>query len=253
MSAYLLARRGLARTQNDGDRAPGCRVVDVDRQEAALVVVGVEKRQILMAMNDVERVVDVKRHAFGRRGIARQPKIEQDLAEADDGAQIRQILDPRAGRLGAQIQTAIRQPPASELEGRIAVQPVEIVGVLVAARDHEDAGAQNVGHGAREPVRITRIADHRGKPLGQAQALLGRGQQQHAAVRGDPFAVERGCDLFASNGWKRERQQRIVGHGGCGWLDAAKRVGSDNRILRHINRLDYTRQPFTRAVMNKMG
>jgi hypothetical protein len=50
----------------------------------------------------------------------------------------------------------------------------------------------------RDPVRITRIADHRGKPLGQAQAPLGRGQQQDAAVRGDPSAVERGCDLFAS-------------------------------------------------------
>ena len=217
--------------------ATGRRVVDVDRQEAALVVVGVEQRELLMAMNDVERVVDVERHAFGRRGIARQPKIDQGLAEADDGAQIRQVLGPRQGRLRAQIQTGVGQPPAGELEGRIAAQPVEIVGVLVAARDREDAGAQDVGHGVGDPVRITRIADHRGKPLGQAQAPLGRGQQHDAAVRGDPSAVERGCDLFASNGWKRERQQRIVGHGGWGWLDAVDRVNFDNRIPRRINRL----------------
>jgi hypothetical protein len=32
-----------------------------------------------------------------------------------------------------------------------------------------------------------------------------------------------------------------------------ERVGFDNRILRHINRLNYTRQPLTRAVMNKTG
>lgn len=34
-----------------------------------------------------------------------------------------------------------------------------------------------------------------------------------ATIRADASAVKRSCDLLASNGWKRERQQRIVGHG----------------------------------------
>jgi hypothetical protein len=70
MAADLLARRGLARTQDHGDRMSGRGVIDVDRQEAALVVMGVEERELLMAVNDINRVVDVERHAFGRRGIA---------------------------------------------------------------------------------------------------------------------------------------------------------------------------------------
>ena len=132
--------------------------------------------------------------------------------------------------------------------------PVEIVGVLAAARDREAAGVQDSGHGVRQPVPMTRIAKHRREPLGRAQAPHGHGQQKEATVQGDSSAIERGgCDLFASNGWKREPQQPIVSHGGCGGPGAVKRVGFDNRILCHINPLDYTRRPRTEVVMNKTG
>jgi hypothetical protein len=71
-----------------------------------------------------------------------------------------------------------------------------------AAGDGEDAGPQDVGHGMGDPVWITRIADHRGKLVGQSEAPLGRGQHHDAAVRCDAPAVEPGGDLLASNGWK---------------------------------------------------
>jgi hypothetical protein len=37
----------------------------MDWQETALVVMGVEQRQVLMAVEDIHRIVDVERHAFG--------------------------------------------------------------------------------------------------------------------------------------------------------------------------------------------
>jgi len=40
------------------------------------------------------------------------------------------------------------------------------------------------------------------------------------------------------DGWKPERQGRIVGHGGCGRLNAADRVGFNDQILVCINRLE---------------
>ena len=48
-------------------------------------------------------------------------------------------------------------------------------------------------------------------------------------------AVEPRCELLAPDGWKPERQSRIVGHGGCGWLDKVDRIGFNNRILRHLS------------------
>lgn len=100
IAADLLARRGLAGAQDHGDRAAGGGVIDVDRQEATLVV-GVEERQLLMAVNDIEPLVDVEGDAFRRRGVARQPQIDQHAAELDDGPDVAQVLQPRTRRLQA--------------------------------------------------------------------------------------------------------------------------------------------------------
>ena len=185
----------------------------------------------------------------GRVGGA--PRANGFVVSRDLNPKLVPVADLRP--LGRRSSPSPLLPMPGELEGRIGAQPVEIIGVLVAAGDRKDSGAQDIGHGVPDPLRIAPVADRRGEPVGQLQAPLGRGQQHNAAVRGDPSAVEGDGDLLASNGWKRERQQRIVGHGGCGWLDAVDRVGFNNRILRHINRLGHIRQPLEPAVMNKTG
>jgi hypothetical protein len=48
MGADLLAVRRLARTQDGEDALAGVRVVDMDRHEAAFVMMGVKQRQLLM-------------------------------------------------------------------------------------------------------------------------------------------------------------------------------------------------------------
>jgi hypothetical protein len=65
--------------------------------------------------------------------------------------------------------------------------------------------------------------------------------------------VNRIVQLLAPDGWKTERQSRIVDHGGCGQLDEVDRVDFRNRILRHINRLGYIRQTITHPFVNKTG
>ena len=116
-------------------------------QKAALVVMGVEQRQLLMAMDDVERVVDIEGNACRRGGIARQPQIEQHLAEADDGAQVRQVLGPRAGRLGAQVHAAVGQAPAGQLEGRIETQNIKVVAIFITAGNSKQPRPDHVGVG----------------------------------------------------------------------------------------------------------
>src|SRR5208337_2890256 len=65
MCANLDAGRRLAGTQHDDDGPASIGVVDVDRQEATLVVVGVEQRELLMTMHNITGVVDVE--SDGRR------------------------------------------------------------------------------------------------------------------------------------------------------------------------------------------
>ncbi len=145
MAPHLLTRRGLAGTQQHRYRPRHCRVIDMDRQKTALVVVGIEERQLLVAVNDIKGVIDVERHRRGRRRIAGAIEIDHDTHQPGQVAQRGRILPARDGRLRAQIDPAVGQPAAGELECRIGAQPVKVVAVLITARNGEDAGAQDIG------------------------------------------------------------------------------------------------------------
>jgi hypothetical protein len=73
--------------------------------------------------------------------------------------------------------------------------------VLIAARDGENAGAQDVGQQMDDPVRITLVRDYASESIGDAQTALCLCEQHHSAVRGDPSAIEGGADLLASDCW----------------------------------------------------
>ncbi len=64
--------------------------------------------------------------------------------------------------------------------------------------------------------RIARIGDQRRQPIAEAELALGRREQHHSAIRGEPPAIEGGGHLLAADGWKAEGLGRIVVHGGCG-------------------------------------
>src|SRR5438552_2989540 len=74
VTADLGARGRLAGAQQHGDRPARRRVIDVDREEAALVVIGVEQRELLMAMNDTIAVgMPITGHPPHRTGRAAFP------------------------------------------------------------------------------------------------------------------------------------------------------------------------------------
>lgn len=64
--------------------------------------------------------------------------------------------------------------------------------------------------------RIARVGDQRRQPGGDAERALDGRKQHHATIGGHASTVECGGDFLALNGWQREQQQDIFGHGGCG-------------------------------------
>ncbi len=242
VAAHLDATGRPARAQNHRDRARGGDVVDVDGHEAALVVMRVEQRELLVAMHHIHRVVDVQRHRFGRPEIAGAVEIDHGVAQAHDLAQGGRILAARHGGLGAQVASAVGQAPAGELEARVGAQVVEVVGVLVATGDGEHAGSQDVGDAVGHQRRVARIGDQPGQAPGHAQAALGGGQKHDAAVRRHAAAIEGSGELLAADGWKEEGCGRIIGHGGCGAARLWVLVGLDTRSVNAISSLRDTRR-----------
>ena len=82
MGARLDARRGLAGAHYDRDGTRALGVVDMDRQEAALVVMGVEERELLMPVRDIAGVVDIENHRCGLPFIGGHPLIDERPAPA---------------------------------------------------------------------------------------------------------------------------------------------------------------------------
>ena len=250
MRGDFLARWRLAGSQNDRDRPAGGGVIDVDRQEAALIIMSVEQRKLLMPVHHVERIVDVQRNRSRRRRIAGAIQIDHDLAQPNNLTQRRCILPARYGRLRAQVCSAVRQSSARNLESRVSTQIIEIVGVLIATRNGENARPQNVRKRVDGSCRIAPIRDRRRQLVGDHQIAFRLSQKHDAAVGTDAAAIKRSADLLLANGWKCEGQSRIVGHGGRGVAVSERRIGFDNRILRCFNQLRHARQPHQITLMN---
>jgi hypothetical protein len=73
----------------------------------------------------------------------------------------------------------------------------------------------------RDARRVAGVWDTARETFRDPKPPLGQRQQHDAAIRGDPAAVEGGCDFLAGDGWKGKRGGRIVQHGGRGWLEKA--------------------------------
>lgn len=222
-------------------------------QKAARIVVGVEQRQLLLAVDHVAGVVDVQGDGGWRHGVAGAVQVDQHAPEPDQVAQVRRVLQPRDGGLAHQVRAALGQAPAGELEGGVGAQVVEVVRVLIPAGDGQDARQEDLGQRVHDPARIAPVRDHRGELVGNPHPPGRLSQQQDAAVRGQAPAVEGGCELLGSHGWKRERKCVKIGHGGRGGLDGVKKVGVSTQSLSQINALRYARQLRSTALMNKTG
>jgi hypothetical protein len=158
----LAAARPTSRTQHGGDHAAGV-IENHDRLEAILIMMRIEQAQLLAAMHSIEGVVDIERDAARHLAEALAIVIDHGSSHAQQGAGIGQVLQARDGRLRAQIgvvgQTAHRQ-----FEHWIATQAVGIVAVLVARRDHQHAGADDLVQFVPDPLRGTRVADASRQP-----------------------------------------------------------------------------------------
>jgi hypothetical protein len=196
--ADLRALGPLCRTQHGGNEA-AVAVEHDNRLEAVFVVMGVEQTQLLAAMDRIESVVDVEGDPTRDLAERRTVEIDQRPGQADERSLLGQILQPRNGRLRAQVPLR-RQAFERDLEQRIVPQASGVIAVLIAGGDHQQPEADNVGDRVHGAGRITRIVDTGGKTLGHLEPLLDRAQHQQAAIGRQPAAVKAGDDFFAGNG-----------------------------------------------------
>jgi hypothetical protein len=190
---------GVFRAQENRDGFAGRRLVDMDRHEAAVVVMRIEQGELLLAVGPVLGVVDIEHDApgYGIETVAEQlhhrchHTLERDRAG--------QVLKPRHGRLRAEISAGLGQAADRHFEGRVLPQQIAIIGVRIARRDSERAEPDHLCQPMDNPVRRARIFNAAGQTFGDSQPPLHFGQKQNAAIRRQPPAIKTGDDGLAAD------------------------------------------------------
>jgi hypothetical protein len=191
--------RRLARPQDHRHRLAGRGLVDVDRQEAPLVMAGVEQRELLPAMHRVAGVVDVEHDPPRDFLEAVAEQLDHGGHHPLQGGGAGQVLQPGHGRLRAQVLVALGQAPDRHLEARVDAQRAAVVGVRVAGRDQQRAEADHLRQGVADPLRCARVGEAAGQALGDAEPALDLGQHQHPGVRGHAATVEGDVNRLAAD------------------------------------------------------
>ncbi len=155
----------------------------MDGLEAIVVVMGIEQRELLSAMDPVGVIVDIEHDARRHRIEAVTERINQRQSHTRQLTPRWQVLQPRQGWLAHQIGARLGVPSASHLEGRIEAQAIKVVAVLIAASDGEHPRPDHVGMTVPCAQGIAFVPQALRQQLGQAEAVLEFAQQQNAAVR----------------------------------------------------------------------
>ena len=158
----------------------------------------IEQPQLLAAVNRVERVVDIERYAPGNLLKRLAIEIHHGAAQAQQGARIGQVFQPRDRRLRTQFAIR-RQEIERHLEHGIAAQRIGVVAVFVARRDHQQTKAHDSGERMRDRVRRARVDEAGGHAISDAKALLDLAQSQKPAIRRQQTAVEVDDNPLAGN------------------------------------------------------
>ena len=177
-------------------------MIDVHRREAALVVMAVPERKLLSAMRRAECIVDVEDLKRARPHSGAELVNESRTQPRRLGLAGR-VLQTADGRLRGQRCPALRTAPDRKLHQRIMAQPIEVVGIFIAAGDRRDTCHHHFEHRVSDAVCIAAIGHRVGKSPAHTERALLFSQQQQAAVGGLVAAVKINCEFLAADRWKR--------------------------------------------------
>ena len=165
----------------------------------------VVKRQRLLPMRRVLRMIQIENETARWAGEAGDELLDQRLAEAINILAAGGVLKARYRRRRRQRGVGIkRQATGAELEHRIVAQAVGVVAIFVAATDLVDALSQQVGVRMRDVAGMPHINQGIRQSLSQANLTIYATQQQRPEIGRQTAAVKVCANGMPRNGWKTE-------------------------------------------------
>ena len=171
---------------------------DIERQEAVVVVVAMEKPAILISVHRIVGCIEVEYDLFWWHGMRSNEAIDEQGVHLNCGLALCNILE------AAERRGACQRPIATDrcLQGDIMPKFIVVVEILFAASNGIDALAKHLLEGMAHARLATGVGNGSGGGAGQSQFFIRLPQQQNSAVGGDVPSRKIDGDLSGFTGWK---------------------------------------------------
>jgi hypothetical protein len=116
-------------------------------------------------VHPVERIVDIEDDALWNRSKRAAILLDQRPPEAQQRPPVRQVFQPRNGRLRAQF-LARGQTIERQLEHRVGAQRVGVVAILIAGGDHQHAKPDDLRQAMHDLLWHPRVPETAGQAVG---------------------------------------------------------------------------------------
>jgi hypothetical protein len=209
----LFAGRPLPRPQHCGYQFAAFPFIDVDGHIAVIAVIGIEKSQLLMAVSQIIRVIDIQKDGLRRFAVRLNKHIHKCFCNPIKICSGETVLKPADGRLAGQWWILIRQPLTGYFHNRIAPQFIAVIAVLIAAGDLENPLFEkleelmfDITGMASVPQGISHFTD-------QADAVFNLSEEKKTSVGTDLTAVKIGFNFLIRKAFKKEELFGTIFHG----------------------------------------
>ena len=222
-----------------GRAQPGAQHVlaagDIQRQIAVVPVVAVEEPALLATVQRIVGGVEIEYDLRRRGGMGLQEQVHQQPVDrfpvggnplvAVPGRRFRyaELQAVQRARSRQRMPPVPRPPPplpghvrtpARQREGAVGAQPVMVVEILVARRQGQHPLRHQRLQTVLDAAWVAVVAEARRQPRRHPEAPVDLPQQQHAAVRRQPAAVEPAHHRPPAKAFKRQlRRGTVCVHG----------------------------------------
>jgi hypothetical protein len=151
-----------------------------------MVVVGVELREFLLAMQRHVRGIDVEHQLVGCTAVAGDELVDEHAVQRPGLRLCGAVLQAAEGRRRGQRLIATD----GGLHQHIVAQRLVVVQILVAAAQAVQALRQQVTQGVADALGVARVGDRRCRRAAQTQVAIDLAQQQQPTITAQVAAAE---------------------------------------------------------------
>jgi hypothetical protein len=209
----LLACRPLSGPQHCGYQFAASPFIDVDGHIAVIPMIGIEKSQLLMAISQIIRVIDIQDYALWRFAVGSDKHIDKHFCDPIKVRTRNAVLKPADGRLTGQLLLIIGQSLAGYFHYRVLPQFITVVSILITAGNLENPLLEKLEKLMFDITGMPPVLQGISHFADQTYPAFNLPEEKNSCIGADLTAIKISFNFFVGNTFKKEQLFGTIFHG----------------------------------------